>query len=124
MIMKDKSTFLLNSSELHIITGLDLNYCREIFKEYYLPAKSSVSVLEKHTGLDIVSAYNHFRENWFKYRDNADYILNAPFSKSGEFKIKKKIKFILEHINPDHKDTILKNWENKKDKLRSQLSFV
>ncbi len=112
-----------NSEQLHIISSLSIDVCRLIWKENYLPPKTTLDVITKyHKGIDFHKKLEFFKLNWFKYRDNRDYMLDTPFTEKG-FKVKRKVSFILKTIDPSQRNEILSLWEKKKELLLRQLSF-
>ncbi len=73
-----------NSSELHIISGLSIEVCRAIYKDNYLPPKTTLDVISvNYPKFDFYKAFEFFKSNWFKYHDNRDYMLDEPFTEKG-----------------------------------------
>ena len=118
--MKD---ILINSEELHIITSLPISQCRAIFSDNYLPKRTTLKAIHNLTKEDYSSNLSHFIVNWYNYHDNKDFILNDPFKDDGSFKIGRKIKFILNTILPEHRESIVEKWDKKKALLKQQLRF-
>lgn len=115
----------INSQELHIITGWDIKYCRSIFKDNYLPSRTTFKIIAEytdHTEGQLNNLYELFKKHWYGYVDNKAYILNDPFKDDG-FKIGKKVKFIMEHLNERHKADIQLKWSIKKKQLENQMTI-
>lgn len=121
----------INSLELHLITGMDIKECRRIFKDNYLPARTTFDMLMtmEDNMPDLYKQYKHFREYWYQYRENREYVLHHPFVldpetklPTGEFKIGPKIRFIIEHVKQT--EEIIDKWEQTKQELRRQMSIV